>query len=324
MSTTTLRGVALAATLTAALACSTNRTADSPRAQTPAAEVESSADPGGSGAALARVDGAAAGWASSGFAASSHWDDGKAEVVRYAGTRSRYGQRRDFEMTVIHVKEEFDAAKLVKSDWPERAETLQVIKSNVVFSMPTENYPYNLSSGTFMRRDNPSSLVKLTTTSHEWCGITTKNLDLRGDTPALKYRSYFESEGEGEFDLSEWPEGGVAEEQLVFAVRDLKFEEGLKVPVTVLSRQLESHARTPTWRPGELVVVDTRTVKDAGGKDHEVWHVEARLGGDTLSYDVGVAAPHLLVRFDGTEGASMVLEEATRWAYWDFSKPSPF
>ncbi len=212
----------------------------------------------------------------------------------------------------------------MKSDWPERAETIPVIKSNVVFTMPTENYPYNLSSGTFVRRSNPSSLVKMTTTSHEWCGITTKNLSLKGDTPGLDYRSYFESEGEGTYDLSNWPDGGVTEEQLLFAVRDLPFKAGLEVPISVLSRQLESHATSPRWRPGTLTVVEKIGVEDANGVEREVWKVEARLGAQTLTYYVGTAAPHLLVRFDGTDGATMRLKEAKRWAYWDFGKPSPF
>lgn len=314
-------GVAALAACVFAAGCSANRAPDAPRAQTPTPDAEAAAP---AGAALAQVHGAASAWPSSGFAADGLWDDGKAEVAKYAATRARYGKRRDFEMTVIHVKEEFDAVKLVKSDAPGRAETIPVIKSNVVFTMPTENYPYNMSSGTFVRRDNPSSLVKMTTTSHEWCGITTKNLDLTGEEPGLDYRSYFESEGEGTYDLSGWPAGGVTEEQLLFAVRDLPFAEGLEVPVSVLSRQLESHARPPTWRPGKLTVAGKERVEDAAGVEHEAWRVEARLGADTLTYHVGVAAPHLLVRFEGTDGATMRLKDVARWAYWDFGEPSPF
>lgn len=307
--------------LSLVLGCTTGRPGEEPSAQEPARE--RAVDAVG-GAALDEVNRAAAAWPSSGFASSRLWDDGKAEVAKYDATRSRYGALREFEMTVIHVKESFDAKKLVKSDWPDRVETIPVIKSNVVFEMPTQNYPYSMSSGTFVRSQNPSSLVKLTTTSHEWCGITTKSLDLKGEAPKLDYRSYFDAEGEGTFDLSGWPTGGMTREQLIFAVRDLAFEQGLELEIAVLSRQLESHARAPSWSEGKLVIVGQEQAEDARGVEHQVWRIEARLGSQTLVYLVGVEAPHLLVRYEGGDGETMRLKDVTRWAYWDLGQPAPF
>ncbi|MEM1347523.1 MAG: hypothetical protein AAGI01_03140, partial [Myxococcota bacterium] len=180
--------------------CAQNTGQDRPTAEEPSRAVAAPGGRGTSSAGFKAVAKAVAGAKHTGFGRAKFWDDGKAEVVKYEATRMRYGKRRAFELTMIHVKEEFDPAELIKSDAPSSGD-LPVIKTNIIFEMPTGNYPYNMAANVFTTRENPFQVVKLTTASHEWCGTTTKKLDLRGGDVALRYDSYFESEGDGVFEL---------------------------------------------------------------------------------------------------------------------------
>ncbi len=259
------------------------------------------------------------------FYQGDYWQDGKAEVVKYQATRDRYGKKREFTMDWVTVKEEFDPELLVKSDSPGNKDNLPIMKSHAVFTMPTDNYDYHFASSIFFRRDRPAQLVKAHLTSHEWCGITTKFLDLKGDVPRYTYHSYFESENDGVTELA-WPEGGVMEEQLMGMVRAIPFDEaGWSAPVQVLSRQLTSHMRPLQWRDGVLKVRGAREVEDVRGTSHKVWHVvfESR-GEDLLTYDVSQDKGHVVIAHSGPDGVTLRLREEVRWAYWDFSKPSPF
>lgn len=145
------------------------------------------------------------------------------------------------------------------------------------------------------------------------------------EAPRYEYHSYFDGEADGVEEL-EWPEGGVLEEQLFWAVRSLPFEVGYARPVRVAARQLSSRAGPMEWRAGELEVVDRREVEDARGQAHEVWHVEVRFegGGEPLTYDVSTDEAHHLIAHTGSEQVSLRLKDVARWAYWDRSNPPPF
>ena len=259
---------------------------------------------------------AAASFETTGFTDTAHWFDGKAEVATYQATRDRYGAPRGFEMTVINVSEALDPARRVKDDG---GQGLPVIKTHVVYTMPTPNYDYHFASSTFTDRKNPFLLRKFVATSHEWCGITTKRIEPWHPRPELRYHSYFGDEASGQVAL-DWPlEGGVLEEQLLLALRTLPFEPGLRRPVSVLQRQTDSHAAAPDWRPGELVVVGQEMVEDAAGEEHQTWRVEIRLNnGDALLYNIATAHPHGLIYHEAPGGLTMRREEVKRWAYWDF------
>jgi|GEM_PF-5600803 len=315
----------LSASLTlATLGCDPRKQA-TPESVSSSPAASEDAGAGGIASALERTRAAVSPIEVTNFADSKRWHDGKAEVAKYKGTRMRYGKQREFELTLVQVKEPFDARLLVKSDTPGSEETIPVMKTQVVYTMPTENYPYQFASSTFSRRDNPFALVKSVTTSHEWCGITTKYLDLRGAKPVWRYHSYFEDESQGDLELT-WPDRGVFEEQLFLAVRALPLKVGLREELQVFSGQINSHARTPSWRKGVLKVVDKREVEDAAGTSHEVWHIEVSFedGSTPLIYDVGTDDARTLVHHSGTGGFELRLARRVRWAYWSFGEPSPF
>lgn len=244
------------------------------------------------------------------------WDDGLAEVSLYDATRDQYGISREFVLTMITVKESFDRVHMVKSDSPQRDQTLSVIKNHLTFTMPTENYPYQLASSSFISRQAPLHLWKMSGTSSEWCGITTRTLRGWQAPPQLEYRSYFGSERDNVQSL-DWPSDGVTEEQLLVSLRAISFTEGLRRPIQVLERQLDSHAGPATWRPGEIEVKGIETVSLADGSNPSAWRVDITLqGGDRLTYAFGVEAPHLLLEHEAPGGVSLRLRDSRRWAYW--------
>ncbi len=246
------------------------------------------------------------------------WDDGLAEVNTYVATRDRYGRRWEFPLTLITVKEDFDSQAMVKIEGRHSAASTPVIKSHVYYDMPTVNYPYHFAASAFIARREPLRLLKFTSTSSEWCGITHRVLRGWTSPPSLEYRSYFGGENEGVAPL-DWPENGFTEEQLLVSLRSLAFRAGLEASVHVLNRQIDSHAGTPTWRPGVLRVGGPEPIMDAGEEPIESWRVDISFAdGDTLTYAFSVEAPHILVHHRGPDGITMRLRESRRWAYWDF------
>lgn len=253
-----------------------------------------------------------------GFGDDPMWHDGRAEVATYDATRSQYGQVWPSQVRMISVAEQLDAELMVKSDTPDSEPTLSVMKVHIIAEMPTHNYTYNFATSVFVDRDRPFVLRKLVTTSSEWCGITTKTIRPWLDPPQLEYESYFEAEGSGIVDL-DWPQNGVTEEQLFFAVRSLPFQAGFEAPIRLLSRQVDSHARPPEWRQGNLRVQGNEMVEDAAGAEHQTWRIELTLeNGDAFVYNVATEASHVLVFHSGPGDVTWRLREVERWAYWQW------
>jgi hypothetical protein len=251
----------------------------------------------------------------SGFTNDSVWFDGLAEVSVYEATRDRYGVPRRFEARLIVVSEEFDPVTLVKSDRPRAEGVLPVLKVHLMYDVPTEPYSYHFASSVFVDRRDPFVAWKLTATANEWCGITTHHLSL-GTRPArLQWHSYFDGEGDADVAL-DWPAQAVTEEQLLVAVRGLAFSEGLEVPLQVLSRLTEDHARMPSLRAGTLRVGAAHEVADAAGTMHPAWPVTVDLPQGRLLYEVEVNSPHRVILHEAPGGLTMRLRESERWAYW--------
>ncbi len=252
-----------------------------------------------------------------GWANSAVWHDGKAEVNTYQATRSIYGRQRNFELTAVVVKEEFLAGPYVKADWGSSGEKIPVLKLNVIQEVPTQNYPYRFMTSSFVRRDRPLELLKMTHNSSEWCGNTFKLYKGWSKEPQLEWHSYFQGEADGVQKFSDFQAGrDMLEEQLPVSLRALDFQQGLKFPVRILSRQLSSHQRSIRWREGMVEVVGQESVKSAGGQTYQTWHVKVDAGGDRLSFWFDTAKPHTLIKHEAPGGVRWLLKESKRWAYW--------
>ena len=106
---------------------------------------------------------------------------------------------------LIFVTEDFSQSKQVKLDHPEKAkaDAVNVMKLNAVRKFNTGIYQYATMSSVFTPvniNEFPNSL-KVVTSTQEWCGQTFVQLNLNKNQYHGLLRSYFESEGDKNFEL---------------------------------------------------------------------------------------------------------------------------
>lgn len=246
-----------------------------------------------------------------GFAGDARWDDGRAEVARYAATRTIYGAERSFELVRIAVKEPYDPAQRVKPDAP-RPGTRSAIKTVAVHEVPTGRaYAYRQQVICRLAQADPRRLLDASGSSQEWCGNTFQVVERRGADLARTAHSYWDGEG----DWSDVVRGEVwLEDQLPLVVRALDPEAG---PLTV--RVLPTLLTNKAPRTGPL---EARVECAERGVEREVeagrfrcarWVVS--FGGREREYWVAEGGARALVAFDDgvTQGTLRALE---RSAYW--------
>lgn len=135
-----------------------------------------------------------------------YWYAGEAELNSYDMEQSRYGENRQGEAVMVFVTEDFSKSKQVKLDDPEEAgkDRVPILKLNSIRRFVTGIYDYSMMQSVFTPVDFkqfPHSL-KTTTTSQDWCGHTFTQFNLQGNDYKVEERSYFESEGDKDFQLN--------------------------------------------------------------------------------------------------------------------------
>ncbi|RMG16250.1 MAG: hypothetical protein D6729_11105 [Deltaproteobacteria bacterium] len=243
------------------------------------------------------------------------WDDGKAEIARYEATEPRYGIQRPFTLHVIVVKEPFRTDEWVKAESP-GAPTIEVLKSNWVRSVQTGIYRYEQMFSSFLARDDLQP-VKVSLAMFEWCGNSYKEW-LR-ETGALEYHTYWEGQARGTFPL-------VASPSLYFyddlgvRLRGLGALESGRFEIDVVDTLVHSKAPPPRLERATVEVVGQETLDLPAGR-FEARKVVLRRGEavDTLWFKV--EAPHLLLRWDRSDGGRYRLAGVERLAYWEMNGP---
>jgi len=243
------------------------------------------------------------------------WDDGLAEVAMYEASRPIYGAPRSYEAILLTVKEDFDAEKLIKANTPfgQRA-IVTVLKQNAVREIATPNYDYRIMTSTFVERDDPTRLVKLTSGSHEWCGNTWKAIRSRDGRLVYDWSSYIDGEGDGAQLLDVGP-GDLLEDQLPLVLRGLEFREGLAFEFRMLPGMANTHAGPGGWIPASLRIAGRETVELPVGSI-DAWRVEIVAAGRTASYWFDVDGTHPLVQAEVPGADSLRLKKIERRAYW--------
>lgn len=145
---------------------------------------------------------------------SKAWYAGTAEITSYRLEQARYGEIHSGEAVAIFVTEDFSRSKQVKLDRPGTAgsDRVGVMKLNLTKSFPTGVYPYSMMTSVFSPTDPAAGdhPLKITTSSQEWCGHTFMQLNRTDVGYRAEIRSYFESEGDEELELSApWTEDGL-------------------------------------------------------------------------------------------------------------------
>ncbi len=166
----------------------------------------------------------------------AHWHDGRAELDGYRWSVSRYGELRLGQAVMIFVTEPFSDSRRVKADDPSKdpADTLDVMKLNLVRDFQTGIYDYNTMTSVFVRTADFAPL-KVSFTSAEWCGHVYEELIIDPKRIDQRFFSYFE--GESSNGTLDGRDEGVVEDNLFILLRGLRgayLEPGQKQSVPFL------------------------------------------------------------------------------------------
>lgn len=253
------------------------------------------------------------------WAKNDKWDQGEAEVAKYDAQRVVYGKPRDFEYVFILVKETFNKEFKVKTDTYDRDDLFEVMKINKFCRIPTDNYPYHYLTSIFYKREQPSTVYKLTNTSQEWCGNTSKYFLDQGRNYEFGFNSYWDGQGIGEMTV----DGNIMfEDQLSHSLRALNFQDGLQFTQRVAESQVNSKATEPTIYEATFSVSQDNTLQLGTGYDmsqvEQVWRVDVQLDEEkTNTYWFSDSYPNILLKQDTWDGQKLSLKESYMDAYWE-------
>lgn len=263
----------------------------------------------------------------------AQWGDGQAEVSSYDLTYPRYGSPRAGIAVAIFVTESFSLEARVKADPGKHppSDVFPVMKLNLVEDFQTGIYDYNEQTSSFLALSSiahqpPGFLTKVSFSSQEWCGHSWAQWIQR--LIGLQYagHSYFDGEAERSATIPV-PEGGIAEEQLMFWARGmaepkLSPGESRNVPFR-RSLQSERHShREAKWSTARLsrTAAPAKVTVPAGEFEMELWRAELK-DGPTITFAVERAAPHRLLDWSSSDGERAVLVKSDRLKYWEMNKP---
>jgi len=236
------------------------------------------------------------------------WNDGNAEVSFYDAVDVKYGSPRTSRAVLIVVAEDMNRTELVKADHPEgEPRTLRVLKLNHLRSIPTGVYTYQQMLSLFLSAERLAP-VKLTVTSHEWCGNS--SVEWRSDRSRLSLRSYFETVGDRDLPL---PIGdALFYDELPLKLRALDFSRTREARVSVVDTLFSNAPAPPRVRDATL-----RVSRGESGSTRV--ELQRDSGKDVFEFDA--AFPHRLRRWDRADGGRLTLVDSRRFRYWEKNHP---
>lgn len=134
-----------------------------------------------------------------------YWYKGKAEITSYDLQQARYGETHEGHAVLIFVTEDISKTEQVKLDDPSAAgeDKINVLKLNYIKKFNTGIYPYSMMMSVFspvQLYSHPRPL-KISMSVQEWCGHVFTQLNLKNDDYHVQQYSYFQSEGDKDFEL---------------------------------------------------------------------------------------------------------------------------
>jgi hypothetical protein len=260
------------------------------------------------------------------------WGDGQAELSSYDLIQPRYGAPRRGSAVTIFVTETFSRSARVKADPGKHpvSDEFPVMKLNLVKDFQTGVYDYNDMTSAFLALSQlnsrpPGSLTKVSFSGQEWCGHVYHQLLFDARSIRSARHSYFDGEGD-ELASLPYPAGAMAADALWFWARGMaepRLEPGQTraAPLlTALQAVRDSH-RPADWVQASFArtaATESITVP-AGRFDAELWTVTA--GAATWKFWVARDAPHVILRWETSEGEKGELIATTRGKYWEHNKP---
>jgi hypothetical protein len=169
-----------------------------------------------------------------------YWYSGKAEITSYKLEQARYGDLYSGYAVLVFVTEDFSKQKQVKLDNPADAagDAVKVLKLNKIKKFDTGIYSYSMMDSVFtpVDIDDYPNTFKVSSSSQEWCGNTYKQLNLTDKGYKVSCFSYFESDGNMEFELGK----EILEDEIWTRIRlspqSLPVGKVRMIPGTMLSR----------------------------------------------------------------------------------------
>lgn len=223
--------------------------------------------------------------------------------------KSIYNKTRKFEYVFVTVKEDFNKEFNVKSDGYGREDLFPVIKVNQFARIQTDNYPYHFLTSLYFKRENPTTLLKMTTASQEWCGNTFKEFLLKEGDYIFHYHSYFD----GEELVNEYPV--LFEDQLIYTLRALIFKEGLSFECKVISSQVSNRAIHPKIYEAVFEVKRDEIKQDTSHVS--CWRIDVKLEQDKLNqYFFAEEYPNIPLQYVSWDERKLKLKGFDRYAYW--------
>jgi hypothetical protein len=190
-----------------------------------------------------------------------YWYNYGAEISRFDLHQMRYGEIHRGDAVLVFVTEEMNPAIQVKAD-KHRQENIPILKLNFVRKFFTGIYPYSIMASIFSPVDlqkYPLPL-KISTSTQEWCGNVYTQMNLQKDQYRVILHSYFEKEGDRDFEIkSAIPEDAIWN-FIRIAPQDLPLGEFLMIPGTVYAR-LVHHSLEPQKAVAELEPVEEKSLE---------------------------------------------------------------
>ncbi|MBM4014336.1 MAG: hypothetical protein FJ293_05160 [Planctomycetes bacterium] len=245
------------------------------------------------------------------------WDDGKAELSRYAAEAVVEGERRSFTAWSIVVSEWLDPRQMVKVEAFDPG-VVPVLKCNWTVSIPTGVAAYQQMATLFMRRAD-ALVMKAAFSSQEWCGITFASW--RRDREGMQYHSYWDGEADGTWPIEKLATNALFHEQVPLWIRLRHPERARTEPVTLIRERLFSARCPPPKQVAAAIWFDGIKGTDPdGGADPR--RIEARLLVDKQveTFVLAPEFPHVLREWRRADGTTWRLEKSVRLDYWNSGK----
>lgn len=129
-----------------------------------------------------------------------------AEINRYELTQMRYGEAHPGHAEFIFVTEPFLTEAQVKNEYGGSPST-DVLKLNALRTFNTGIYSYRTMTSTFQPIDLKTyqNALKTNTSVQDWCGQAFQQLNRTETGWRGELRSYFQKEGDADFELADVP-----------------------------------------------------------------------------------------------------------------------
>jgi len=253
-----------------------------------------------------------------------YWYNQGAEISRFALQQVRYGEIHAGDAVLVFVTEPMNPARQVKADQP-GPQSIPVLKLNAVRKFFTGIYPYSIMTSIFTPVDTQTYPLplKITSSTQEWCGQVYTQMNLRDDTYRVRMQSYFEKEGDQEFNLeSDVPEDAIWT-MMRIAPQNLPQGTFSMIPGTVYVR-LVHHALKPQKALAALKVIAGKSLEGNTLVRYEINFPEEER---TLRIDFEQDFPYRIQKWEesyrglGGMRANIMTTSATRThtlmdAYW--------